>query len=146
MSETGTREEPLRSYNFVVEIDGITLASFSEASGLSTEGEIVEYREGTDGDLTVRKLPGLRTYANIQLRRGMTTNRELWRWRLSIINGILDRRNGAVILLDELRRQAAEWRFVRGWPVRYEGPGLNAAGNEVAIESFEIAHEGLVLV
>ena len=146
MAETGTREDPYRGYNFLVEIDSIAVAGFSEVSGLSTDGDVIEYREGTDVPLTVRKLPGLRKYAHISLKRGITTSRALWQWRLQIINGNVQRRNGAVVLLDEERTRVAEWQFENGWVMKYEGPTLNAKGNDVAIETLEIAHEGLRLI
>jgi phage tail-like protein len=146
MAETATREDPYRAYNFIVEIDSIAVAGFSEVGGLSGDGDVVEYREGTDVPLTVRKMPGLRKYANISLKRGYTTSRVLWQWRLAIINGNVDRRNGAVVLLDEQRNRVAEWQFENAWVVKYEGPALNAKGNDVAVETLELAHEGLRLV
>ena len=146
MAETATREDPYRAYNFIVEIDAVPVAGFSEVGGLSGDGDVVEYREGTDVPLTVRKMPGLRKYANISLKRGYTTSRVLWQWRLAVINGNVDRRNGAVVLLDEQRNRVAEWQFENAWVVKYEGPALNAKGNEVAVETLELAHEGLRLV
>src|SRR4051812_38771923 len=122
MAETATREDPYRAYNFIVEIDSIAVAGFSEVGGLSGDGDVVEYREGTDVPLTVRKMPGLRKYANISLKKGYTTSRVLWQWRLAIINGNVDRRNGAVVLLDEQRNRVAEWQFENAWVVKYEGP------------------------
>ncbi|WP_043390096.1 phage tail protein [Mycobacterium sp. PDNC021] len=146
MAETATREDPYRAYNFIVEIDSVAVAGFSEVGGLSGDGDVVEYREGTDLPLTVRKMPGLRKYANITLKRGYTTSRVLWQWRLNVINGNVERHNGAVVLLDEQRTRVAEWQFENAWVVKYEGPALNAKGNEVAVETLELAHEGLRLV
>jgi phage tail-like protein len=146
MAETATREDPYRAYNFIVEIDSTAVAGFSEVGGLSADGDVVEYREGTDLPLTVRKMPGLCKYVNISLKRGYTTSRVLWQWRLAIINGNVDRRNGAVVLLDEQRNRVVEWQFENAWVVKYEGPALNAKGNDVAIETLELAHEGLRLV
>jgi phage tail-like protein len=143
MAETGKREDPYRSFNFLVEIDNAPVAGFSEVSGLSQDGDVIEYREGSDVPLTVRKLTGLRKFANITLKRGYTTGRDLWRWRLNILNGRTDRRNGSIVLLDEERNRVVEWQFENGWISKYEGPMLNAKGNEVAIETVEICHEGL---
>jgi phage tail-like protein len=146
MPETGQRLDPYRAYNFLVDIDGIAVAGFREVSGLSGDGEVISYREGTDTILTVRKLPGLRRFANITMRRGMTTSRLLWQWRLTTLRGATQRRNGSILLRDEQQKTVAEWRFENGWVMRYEGPTLNATANEVAIETIEIAHEGLYLV
>jgi phage tail-like protein len=143
--ETGKREDPYRTFNFVIEIDRVAVAGFSEASGLSGDGDIIEYREGYDPALTVRKLTGLRKFANIVLKRGYTTSRDLWNWRKNILEGRTDRRNGAIVLLDEERHRVVEWRFSNGWISKYEGPTFNAKGNEVALETVEIAHEGLTI-
>jgi len=142
---TGTRIDPYRSFNFRVEIDGLTVGAFSECSGLSSDGDAIDYREGTDIPLTVRKLPGLRKYANISLKRGYTPNTELWTWYRNIVNGLADRRNGSVILMDEERRDVLRWNFENGWINKIEAPSFKASGNEVAIESVEIVHEGLTL-
>jgi phage tail-like protein len=143
MAETGSREDPYRAYNFLVEIDGATVAGFSEVTGLSTEDDVIEYREGADKPLSARKLPGLRKFANITCKRGYTTNRELWQWRKNILDGREDRRNGAIALLDETRTRVMEWRFQNGWPCKYDAASLNARTSEVAVESIEICHEGL---
>lgn len=102
---------------------------------------VLEYREG--GDTAVRKLPGLTKYASITLKRRITTNRDLWDWRQSVVNGQTQRRNGVIVLLDDARTPVVRWRFHNGWPAKLEGPSLNAGANEVAIESIEIVHEGL---
>lgn len=136
------RNDPYRAFNFRVEIDGVTAAGFSECSGLSTETDIVEYREGSDR-AEVRKLPGLTKYSNIVLKRGITASRDLWNWRRVIINGGTDRRSGRIVILSDDGNPVATFRFIEGWPSKWEGPVLNAKKNEVAIETLEITHEGL---
>jgi phage tail-like protein len=145
MAETGKREDPYRAYNFLVEIGGQTVGGFSEVSGLSGDSEVIEYREGADTALTARKLHGLHRSAALGFRRGVTTSRDLWLWRRNILNGIDDRRSGAITLLDEQRKPVMEWRFENGWPSKYEASGLNARNNEVFVETLEIAHEGLTI-
>jgi phage tail-like protein len=142
---TGDRLDPYAQYNFMIEIDGVTRAGFTECGGLSTEQDIIEYREGSE-TATVRKLPGLRKYANITLKRGFTQDKELWEWRKTTIDGLTERRAGSIILLDESRAEVLRWNFVQGWVSKWEGPALNSTANEAAIESLEIAHEGLELV
>ena len=142
---TAIRIDPYRAFNFRVEIDGLTIGSFSECSGLTAEGDSVDYREGTDIPLHVRKLQGLRKYTNITLKRGYTTNDELWRWYGNITNGIADRRNGAIVLMDEQRRDVMRWSFENAWINKIEAPSFKASGNEVAIESVELVHEKLTL-
>jgi phage tail-like protein len=144
MPETGQREDPYRAYAFLVDIGGVTVGGFSEIGGISGDTEVVEYREGSD-PLFVRKMPGLRRVANLSLKRGYSTNRDLWLWRRNILNGVTDRRSGAIILLNEEREPVMEWRFENGWPSKYEGSGLNARTNELFIETMELAIETLVL-
>lgn len=139
------RVDPYRTYNFRVEIDSTPIASFSEVSGLSSDGDSVDYREGTDVSLSVRKLIGLRKYSNITLKRGYTQNNELWKWYRNIVNGVADRRSGAVILMDEERNDVMRWNFENAWINKIEAPSFNASGNEVAIEAIELVHEGLML-
>lgn len=138
----GTRKDPYRSHFFLVEIDGITRAGFRECSGLDSSQDVVEYREGNDGH-TTRKLPGLVKYANITLTRGLTDDAQLWEWRKKAMDGKVERKNGSIVLLDDTGTETLRWNFVNGWPTKWTGPTLNASGNEVAIETLEIAHEGV---
>jgi phage tail-like protein len=138
---TSSRRDPFHGFNFRVEIDGVTVAAFTECSGLASETEVVEYREG--GDFRIRKLPGLTKYTNIVLKRGLTLDRTLWEWREAIVNGRADRRNGSVILMDAERNEVARWNFHEAWPAKWVGPELDARSNDVAIETLELAHEGL---
>ncbi len=140
---TGARNDPYRGFNFRLEVDGLTIASFSEASGLIAEGDPVDYREGADMVNSVRKLAGLRKYQNIVLKRGYTQNKELWAWYRNIANGDSDRRNGAIVLMDEAHKDVLRWNFRNAWLNKVEGPSFNATGNEVAMESIELVHEGL---
>jgi phage tail-like protein len=135
-------QDPYKAFNFLVEIDGVAVAAFSEVGGLESETDVIEYREGGDSN-TVRKLPGLTRHANIVLRRGVTKDADLWNWRKSVVDGAFDRRNGSIVLLDDDRTEVVRWNFSRGWISKWTGPALNAKGNEVAIETIEIAHEGL---
>jgi phage tail-like protein len=139
------RSDPYAQYNFILEIEGTTAAGFAEVGGLSMEQDIIEYREGSD-TATARKLPGLRKYGNISLKRGYTQNRDLWNWRKTTIDGLTERKSGAVILRDEAGEAALRWEFREGWVSKYEGPALKATANEAAMESIEIAVEDLALV
>ena len=139
------RNDPFGRFNFLLEIEGITQAGFSEVSGLTNETEVIEYREGGDKVNTARKLPGLTKYGNLVLKRGVTTDNSLWNWRKTVIDGAVERRSGSIILLDESRKEILRWNFYNGWPCKWEGPALKAKSNEVAIETLEIAHEGLEL-
>ncbi|MGH9891661.1 MAG: phage tail protein [bacterium] len=139
---TGDRVDPYRGYRFRIEIDGIDRGGFREASGLDATQDPIEYREGTE-PLTARKLPGLNKYSNISLKRGITDDAKLWEWRKKAIDGTVERKNGSIILMDDAGEEKLRWNFREGWATKWTGPTFNATGNEVAIETLEIAHEGL---
>ncbi|MGH8609193.1 MAG: phage tail protein [Gammaproteobacteria bacterium] len=139
---TGDRVDPYRGYRFRIEIDGIDRGGFREASGLDATQDPIEYREGTE-PLPARKLPGLNKYSNISLKRGITDDAKLWEWRKKAIDGTVERKNGSIILMDDAGEEKLRWNFREGWATKWTGPTFNATGNEVAIETLEIAHEGL---
>lgn len=141
----GARQDPASAFNFLVDIDGIPAAGFAECSGLSSETDVIEYREGNDRTLGVRKIPGLTRYANVVLRRGITTNRDLWDWRQTVIDGQVSRRTVAITLLDAAAAPVMRWTLREAWIAKWEGPSLNARRSEVAIESIELVHEGIRL-
>jgi phage tail-like protein len=136
------RNDPYKAFNFIVEIDGIAAAGFSECSGLSTATDIIEYREGNERG-GARKLPGLTKFANIVLKRGLTRSLDLWNWRKTVINGAVERKSGVIVLLADDHTPVGRFKFHAGWPAKWEGPPLNAKSSEVAVETLEIAHEGL---
>jgi phage tail-like protein len=142
---TAERRDPYRSFNFQLQIDGVPLGAFSEASGLTAEGDAVDYREGTDMQSNVRKLVGLRKYANVTLKRGYTQDKSLWQWYGNIVNGTADRRNVTIVLMNEAHQPVLRWHAENAWVNKIEGPSFKAAGNEVAMESVELVHEGLTL-
>jgi phage tail-like protein len=135
--------DPYRGFNFKVVIQGVVRASFREASGLDSTQDPIEYREGTDKYLTARKLPGLNKYSNISLKWGVTDDASLWEWRKKSIDGKVDRKDGQIILMNDAGEEKIKWKFREGWPTKWTGPAFNATGNEVAIETREIAHEGV---
>jgi phage tail-like protein len=139
---TGKRVDPFLNYNFLVELDGVVGAAFSEVSGLNATTEPVEYREGGE-NTTVRKLPTMTKYSNIVLKWGMTTDRRLYDWYRQTVLGDIQRKNGSVIVLDRQGTEVARWNFVNAWPTKYDIPHFNATAHEVAIESLELAHEGV---
>jgi phage tail-like protein len=142
------RDDPYPAHNFEVLINGVSddgtavRGSFSEVSGLEVELTPIEYRNGSE-TVTARKIVGIQKYSNIVLKRGITGHSDFWNWIVEAINGRVRRTEGAIILLDESRTEVQRWTFRRGWPTKYTGPGLNAANNEIAIDTLEIAHEGL---
>ncbi len=138
----GQRTDPYRNFGFVVEIDGLASSSFSEVELPESSITVIEYREGSDPLSSSRKLPGRVHYGNIVLRRGLTQSNDLWNWWNTLRNGKADRRNGSIVLLDNERNPVRRWIFQQGWPCKYAPSALSARGNEVAIETLELAVEG----
>ena len=139
---TGQRKDPYRNFRFLVEIDGIVQAGFSEATIPDSTQDVIEYREGNEPPI-LRKLPGLVKYGNITLKWGITDSMELYNWRKLVEQGKMKeaRRNMAIILMDEEGNIAARWEFSEAWPSKYDAPDLNAKGNDIAIETLEIVYE-----
>jgi len=145
MAATDQRTDPYRGYNFILEIDQVPKGAFSEVGGLTADGDAVDYREGTDVQPNVRKLMGLRKFSNLTLKRGYTQDKALWQWYVNISNGIDDRRNVTIVLLNERRQPVLRWHAENAWINKIEGPSLKASSNDVAMESLELVHEGLTL-
>jgi phage tail-like protein len=139
------RVDPYPAFNYLISISGITAGGFSEVSGLDAEVTPIDYRNG-DEDFVVRKLPGLKKFPNIVLKRGIIGNLDLYKWLFTAMSGDVDRREGAIILRDEQRNEVMRWRFTRAWATKLSGPSLKGDGNAIAVESLEIAHESLEIV
>ena len=139
---TGVIPDPYGNFNFTIEIDGIERAAFQECSGFDSTIDVIEHREGGE-NTTLRKLPGLTKYSNITLKWGMTNDRELYDWHRRVVEGEIERKNGSIVLRNRKGEEVARWNFVRAWPTKWDGPDLNAEGNDVAIETLELAHEGV---
>ena len=134
------RVDPYKGFRFIVEIAGIQQAGFTECSGLGSQVEVVEYREGNEPN-QVRKLPGRVIYPDIVLKWGVTDSRELYDWHLAVINGNLQRKNGSIVLLDDQGQEKVRWNFEDAWPSKWEGPSLDGRSSEVAIESLTLTCE-----
>jgi phage tail-like protein len=140
-------KDPLVSYTFCLEIDGVSAAFFKEGSGFDSSVEVIEHREnGKGGKEVIRKLPGRAKWSDIVLKRGSTDDMSLWDWHKKILDGdiITARKNGSVVIYDTLFKEVARFNFTNGWPSKWKGPDLNTTNNQVAIEEITISHEGLV--
>jgi len=137
---TGQIVDPFLNFNFLVEIEGISVAAFQECSGLDSSIDVIEHREGGG---PIRKLPGIAKFSNIVLKRGVTDNQELYLWHRRALDGQVERKGGSIILKDRADAEVVRWNFTLAWPAKWVGPSLTAEGNDVAIETLELAHEGL---
>jgi phage tail-like protein len=142
---TGDRKDPFQGYRFRLQIEGIQRAGFRECTGLDSTQDPVEYREGNEKEPTVRKLAGLVKYSNVVLKWGVTDEKELWEWRQEIMKGnyATKRKSVTITLMDDVGNDKAEWRVTNAWPSKWTGPSFNATSNDVAIQTLELAHEGV---
>ena len=131
-------------FRFKVEIDGLEAGGFSEVTGFDAI-DVMEYREG-DMVQTPMKMPGLKKYGNITLRKGLADTTVLYDWITAGIEGEVERKTLTITLLDQTESPVASWQIINAWPVKYTGPDFNATSSEVAIETLEVAHEGMTRV
>jgi phage tail-like protein len=137
---------PISGFHFQVEWGGARIG-FTEVSGLTQEITPIEYREGSSQDYHVTKMPGMRKYNNITLKRGiMVGDGDFNTWLLTVQMNKIERRTLKISLLDETHQPVVTWQINSAFPVKVEGPSLKSTGNEVAIESIELTHEGLVII
>lgn len=130
--------------HLALEFDGMVQAYFTECSGIGSEQEVREFREGgANGQEAVRKLPGLNKFGNITLKRGIGNHKSLWEWRKQVIDGASGdfRKNGSIVLYDRKRNEVARWDFRGAWPSKIAYSRSEADGNELGFEELTIAHE-----
>ena len=136
---------PLSKFHFQVNWGG-TQIGFSEVSGLDIESEIIEYRQGASPDFSKIKMPGMQKFSNITLKRGsFKGDNEYYEWLNTIQLNSVERRDLTISLLDEAHAPVMVWNVSNAWPTKIQSTDLKADGNEVAIETLEIAHEGLTI-
>jgi phage tail-like protein len=129
---------------FYVQIDGQAQALFTELSGLQTEIVVQEYEEvGNNG--YIHRLPGRAKVGNITLKRGMTRSNDFLKWLLDVANGKITRRNVTVVMYDTKREVLLRWNFLKAYPVKWSGPQFTAKSSDAAVESLELAHDGMTL-
>jgi|SRR6218665_640587 len=139
------QQYPLPVFHFTVQWGGSRIG-FSEVSGLTQENQAIEYRDGSFPEYSSIKMPGLRKFSNVTLKRGIVkADNDFFKWLSTIKLNQVERRDVTIALLNESHEPVMVWKIHNAFPVKVEGPGLKASGNEVAIESIEIAHEGLEL-
>ena len=132
--------DPVRNFRFRIEMDGITDAGFSEASGFDSTTDVIEYREGKD-PAHVRKLPGLTKFGDITLKWGLTDDTRLFDWRQDIVDGDIQRKTVYIIAVDEQGNEKARWQCDNAWPSKLDPVDFNAKGNDVAINTLTITCE-----
>lgn len=127
------------NFNFKVEIEGVTVGAFAVVGGFESTTEVIEFQDGDD--LILRKRPGRTTYSNITLKRGYTGSDELWNWYKRVIDGVVERKSGSIILLNSRGGEIERYNFFEAWPMRYRNYELEGRGSGVLVEEIEIAVE-----
>lgn len=136
---------PLPKFHFRVEWGGSKIG-FTEVTGLNIENEMIEYRDGSSPEYHKIKMPGLQKYGNITLKRGMFNgDNEFFLWLSTVSLSKIERRDVSIALLNENHVPVYIWRVKNAFPVKVVAPDLKSDANEVAVETIEIAHEGLVI-
>ncbi len=134
---------PIPVFHFRVDWGGTQLA-FSEVTGLNAEVQPIEYRDGLSPEFSSIKMPGLKKYGNLTLKRGvMNADNEFFEWLKSIRLNKAERRDVVISLLNEDHDPVMTWKVVNAWPTKLTSPDLKASGNEATIETIELAHEGV---
>ncbi len=138
-------EYPVPKFHFQCEWGGARLG-FSEISGLDVETEPIEYRDGIMPEYSKIKMPGMQKYSNITMKRGtFNGDNEFYDWWNTVALNTIERRDLVISLLNENHEPVFTWKVKNAWPIKVQSTDLKADGNEVAIETLEIAHEGLTI-
>ena len=136
---------PIPKFHFQVKWDSEVM-SFQEVSGLDVEAQIIEYRAGDSKKFSTVKMPGIQKFGNITMKKGVyKSDNKFWDWFSQIKMNTIKRVPVTISLLDETGAPTMVWTLENAWPTKITGTDLKSDGNEVAIESIEIAHEGLTI-
>ncbi|WP_423147187.1 phage tail protein [Rubrolithibacter danxiaensis] len=136
---------PLPKFHFSVQWGGANVG-FSEVSGLNIENKLLEYRDGASLEFSKIKMPGMREFSNITLKRGVFQgDNEFYSWLNTISLNQVERRDLIITLLNEKHEPVVTWKVKNAFPVKIQSTDLKADGSEVAIEQLDIAHEGLTI-
>lgn len=136
---------PLPKFHFTVEWGG-TRIGFSEVSGLDMQVDLIEYRDGSSPTYGKIKMPGMHKFSNITLKRGVFQgDNDFFNWLNTVSLNTIERRDLTISLLNEQHMPVMTWKVRNAWPVKVQSTDLKSDANEVAIETLELAHEGLTI-
>jgi phage tail-like protein len=144
-SAQSTTDWPLPKFRFEVKWDSDVM-SFQEISGLDVEAQSIEYRHGDSPSFSTIKMPGLKKYSDVTMKKGvMKSDNKLWDWMNEIKMNTVKRIPVTISLLDEEGSPTMVWTLTNAWPTKISGTDLKSTGNEVAVETIVIAHEGITI-
>ena len=149
-TDDGSKQDatwPLPKFRFEVDL-GTELKSvaFQEVSGMDVENQTIEYRKSNSSLFSTVKMPGIVKYGNVTLKRGVFVNdNTFWDWHNEIKMNIIKRRTVLIKLLDETGKVTMQWQLNNAWPTKITSTDLKSDGNEIAVDTIEIAHEQLII-
>lgn len=138
------REDPLVGFHFMLDIQGVVQGYFTEVSGIGSETEVAEQKVvNKEGVQIVLKVPGRLKWGDVTLKRGLTSNLQIWDWRKLVEDGQVSkaRKNGSIVMYDQMLKPIAQWDFKNAWPSKVSGPAPKSDSNELTIEEMTIVHE-----
>lgn len=133
---------PFGKFRFAIEISGLTVAHFQSVTGLAHEVEVFTHQEGGQNERT-HKLPAQGSYPNLVLKAGYAVDDTLEKWHRKFPHGE-GRKNVTITLHDDMGQTKKTWSFRDAWPVKWEGPELDASQSQIAVQSIELAHSGMI--
>ena len=144
------REDPLVAFKFGLEIEGKLTGFFTTVGGIGSESEVVEHKitNPDTGETIIQKIPGRLVWTDVTLKRGVTSNIDVWQWRQQVIEGKIDdaRTNCSIVAYNQMNEEIARWNLDNAWPSKVTGPEMDAGSTDYMVEEITIVHEGMTRV
>jgi len=144
------REDPLVAFKFGLEIEGKLSGFFTTVGGIGSESEVVEHKitNPDTGVTIIQKIPGRMVWTDVTLKRGLTSNIDVWQWRQQVVEGKIDeaRTNCSVVAYNQMNEEVARWNLDNAWPSKVTGPEMDAGSTDYMVEEITIVHEGMTRV
>ncbi len=141
------REDPLVAFKFGLEIEGKLSGYFTTVGGIGSESEVVEHKvtNPETGETLIQKIPGRLKWTDVSLKRGVTSNVDVWTWRQMVVEGKVDeaRTNCSIVAYNQMNEEIARWNLDSAWPSKVSGPEMDSGSTNYMVEEITIVHEGL---
>jgi phage tail-like protein len=150
MPDDGSKQSqttwPIPKFRFLVKFNNGPEMQFQEVSGLDVESQPIEYRHGDSTAFSTIKMPGIKKYGDVTMKKGtFKSDNKFWDWLKDIKMNAIERQDVVIALLDEKGARTMVWTLTNAWPTKITSTDLKSEGNEVAIETLVLAHEGLTI-
>lgn len=141
--------DPLAGFQYALDIGGKVSGFFQDCSGIGSEHEIIEQKlTDANGRPFIQKIPGRMKWNDVTLKRGITDEMDLWKWRKLVEDGEVDkaRTHCSIVMMSRAGKPVAQWDFVNAWPSKVSGPELKSDSNDYGVEELVIVHEGMTRI